>query len=173
MVLTYETGTVSTSTRKQDICLFCCSQSTDDKAELSFELYSEEGALYSVALDGSTVVGSSLNVPADSNQRLLGIEGLSTWLSDNNYDINTLLYPAMIHVDPAYSGQNIGNQLSISKSTACQSSGFTDTILFGYETQAIFDYSTKIGSLVDTGIDDWKGFRIYLRSLNDVISQLS
>jgi hypothetical protein len=44
---------------------------------------------------------------------------------------------------------------------------------WGYEGQAIFDYNQRIGSLIDTGIDDDHGFRIYLRTLQNTINNLS
>lgn len=147
------------------------SSATD--CEDAFDNYSGKGAVFAAAFDGDTIVGSSLNVPADTNNLLSGMANLNNWLSSQNYDLADFAYPALIYVKSGYSGHGIADQLSIKKSQLCLDDGYTHTILFGYETQSIFDYSTRIGNLIDTGIDDYNGFRIYLRRLSDVISALT
>ena len=173
MVITYQVGHTEGHSLKGSLCDFCCRMTPSIEAIHAFENYSRKGACFAAALDGDTVVGSSLNVPASQNAKLAEMPELITWLDGNGHSLSKIVYPAMIYVDPDYSGLGIGDKISVMKSQHSIEDGYTHTILFGYETQAIFDYSTRIGSLIDTGCDDWGGFRIYLRRLEDVVSALT
>lgn len=135
------------------------------------DYFAAQNGCFAAALDGEKVVGTSLNFDAKNSDFLR--QNLSAYLDQAGIPISTCVTPACIYLDPTYSGQKIGDSLSVAKSQHSLSDGYEYTVLWGYETQAIFDYSTRIGNLIDTGVDDQKGFRVYLRKLEDVISALT
>ena len=151
------------------ICTFICAQGFYRADAVAF--FAERNACFAAALDGEVVVGTSLNFSAEHSSYLKDtIEG---FLADRGLLLGQCVTPACIYLDPAYRNQGLGDRMSVAKSKHSIEDGYTYTVLWGYETQAIFDYSTRIGHLIDTGTDDMNGFRIYLRKLEDVISTLS
>lgn len=153
----------------QDICDFISSQGAYGAAAI--EYFADQGGCFAIALDDTKIVGTSLNFKADNSKYLK--EHLADYLQQEGIELSKCVSPACIYVDAAYSGQGIGDKMSVAKSQHSLEDGYEYTVLWGYESQAIFDYSTRIGNLIDTGVDDQKGFRIYLRRLTDVISSLS
>lgn len=171
-MLAIETGVLKDNALYQDIVDFVLSQSTDGSYNSSVMTgIANNKGHFAVALDGDTVVGTSLNfeLPADH----FFLPQVQSFLTESGINNTDCVSVAGVYVDPNYSGQQLADRLSIAKSEFSIAEGYTYTMLWGYGTQAIFDYSTRIGNLIDTGIDDTTGFRIYMRRLSDVVSALT
>jgi hypothetical protein len=169
-MLTIKTDPLKGHALYQNIVDFILPKSTPDQYNAELMAYfAENKAQIALALDGDVIVGTSLNfeLPAD-HYILPRLEG---FLAEEGISNSDCLTAAAVFVDSNYSGQNIADRLTISKSEQGIAQGYTYAMAWGYETKAIFDYNTRIGSLIDTGVDDNSGYRISLRTLQNTINR--
>jgi GNAT superfamily N-acetyltransferase len=171
-MVTITTGVLRDNALYQDIVDFILPKSTPEQYSAELMAYfAEQNAHFAVALDDGVVVGTSLNFELPADHYML--PRLADFLTAEGISNSDCLTAAAVFVDSNYSGQNIADRLTVAKSEQGITQGYTYAMAWGYEGQAIFDYNQRIGSLIDTGIDDDHGFRIYLRTLQNTINNLS
>ena len=169
MMVDIVTGRLLDHSLYEKVCEFVCSQGVHSSETVG--RFAQQNACFAAGLDGDTVVGTSLNFSNANTQYLE--DKIGTYLSNNGITLSECVSPVGVFVNPDYRDQGLGDKLSVAKSQFSINDGYVYTVLWGYESQAIFDYSTRIGNLIDTGVDDMYGYRIYLRRLTDVVSALS
>ena len=171
-MVTITTGVLKDNALYQGIVDFVLPKSTPDQYNAELMAYfAENNAHFAVALDDGVIVGNSLNFELPADHYML--PRLASFLAAEGISNSDCLSAAAVFVDSNYSGQNIADRLTVAKSEQGITQGYTYAMAWGYEGQAIFDYNQRIGSLIDTGIDDDHGFRIYLRTLQNTINNLS
>lgn len=163
------TGNLTGNSLYQSISDFICSQGTYEEGVVNY--FASQRGCFAAILDGDAVVGTSLTFDVDGARVIA--EKISSFLLSSGIDIATCVSPACIYLDDAYTGQGLGDQMTVARSQYCIDQGYEYTVLWEYDTQAIFDYSTRVGNLIDTGMVDSKNFPIYLRRLSDVVSALT
>ena len=169
-MITITTGVLKDNALYQDIVDFVLPKSGLYDAEL-MAYFAENNGHFAVALDDGVVVGTSLNFELPADHYML--PRLADFLTAEGISNSDCLTPAAVFVNSNYSGQNIADRLQVATSEEGITQGYTYTMAWGYEGQDIFDYNKRIGSLIDTGVDDNHGFRIYLRTLQNTINNLT
>ena len=175
MVITYHTGNFPDSNQQaiKDF-IFELSPRYTESLEMEFNsILSKAHCCYAIAKDGDEIVGLRLQFSVESNSYLTAHTELLSFLETVPTTLSSLVVPAHIFVKSEYLNQNIGAELSKLAAQCSIDAGYIYQINYGYETQAIFDYAQKIGNLIDTGVEDYNDFRIYLRELQDTVNYVS
>jgi|5_EtaG_2_1085323.scaffolds.fasta_scaffold31211_3 hypothetical protein len=175
MVITYHTGAFSDN-NQQDIKDFVLEQSPRFAESLEIEfnaLLSKSHSCYAIAKDGDVIVGLRLQFSVEENPYLSAHTDLNSFLATVPTSLSSLVVPAHIYIKSGYSNQNIGDEVSRRAAQYSIDAGYSYQINYGYETQAIFDYAQRIGNLIDTGVEDYNNYRIYLRDLQDTVDYVT
>ena len=175
MVITYHTGAFSDS-NQQGIKDFVLEQSprTAESLEIEFNaILSKLHSCYAIAKDGDVIVGLRLHFSVEENPYLTAHTDLNSFLATVPTSLSSLVVPTHIYIKSGYSNQNIGDEVSRRAAQYSIDAGYSYQINYGYETQAIFDYAQRLGNLIDTGVEDYNDFRIYLRELQDTVNYVS
>jgi hypothetical protein len=175
MVIEYQTGAFSDN-KQQDIKNFILEQSPRDAGGLELEfnhILSKAHSCYAIAKDGDAIVGLRLQFSVEENPYLSAHTDLNSFLATVPTSLSSLVVPAHIYIKSGYSNQNIGDEVSRRAAQYSIDAGYSYQINYGYETQAIFDYAQRIGNLIDTGVEDYNNYRIYLRDLQDTVDYVT
>lgn len=134
-----------------------------------FDKFAEDNNYsFAIALnEDNEVIGTAFDYPALSSKYLKEHSDLNQFLSGNSIPLDNCVYAAGVFIHPDYRGSNLLDALSVYKSEVSISDGYTHSILFGYNSQEVYDYSVRIGFTIHTSCTDYQGREIMLRKLED------
>lgn len=170
MAITFEYGHILQTEYYDKIKNFCNDNLPDiGTYTFFFDKFAETNNYgFAIAInENNEVVGTAFDYPATSNKYLNDHVELNQFLTQNSIGLDNCVYAAGVFIHPDYRGNNLLDTLSVYKSEVSLSDGYTHSVLFGYNSQEVYDYSLRIGFAIDTSCDDYQGRQIRLRKLED------